>query len=306
MPRLMEPDPPLPEIITYAAALAVGLTRDQVRHRVRSGRWVRIGSGLFVHNSRMPAASDRFARRMRAHVDRANAAAARYPGAVIGFQSAVATHGLPLWTPLPERPSIIMPPGQAAGVRSIARLRHVWLAEHHVSRWAQVTTPARSWLDVARTCGLADALCVGDAGVREGIFTADDLETIADECAALIGMRKVQRALSHICRLRESPLESGSWAYFVENHVPLPSMQVTIRDDRSRFVARVDFLWDGVRVVGECDGLVKYRSPEDLMSEKRREDRLRALGYRVIRWGASDLAGPRLARQIRDVLGNRV
>ncbi|GAA2701689.1 type IV toxin-antitoxin system AbiEi family antitoxin domain-containing protein [Micromonospora olivasterospora] len=35
-------------MVTTAQALAAGLTRDQVRHLWRSGRWTRIARGCFV------------------------------------------------------------------------------------------------------------------------------------------------------------------------------------------------------------------------------------------------------------------
>lgn len=55
-----------------------------------------------------------------------------------------------------------------------------------------------------------------------------------------------------------------------------------------------DFWWPQFNRVGEFDGSVKYDDPiflagrtprEALRDEKRREDRIRALGPGVIRWG---------------------
>lgn len=60
--------------------------------------------------------------------------------------------------------------------------------------------------------------------------------------------------------------------------------QVTITDDG--FVARVDFLVTGTKVVLEFDGAVKYADADGrdaLIAEKWREDRLRQLGYIVVR-----------------------
>ena len=60
-------------------------------------------------------------------------------------------------------------------------------------------------------------------------------------------------------------------------------------------------------MVGEADGRLKYDTREVLYAEKRREDRLRALGLAVIRWGWSDLAGKeageRLRRRLLDAVG---
>ncbi|HKE50057.1 MAG TPA: hypothetical protein VKE25_00970, partial [Actinomycetes bacterium] len=87
----------------------------------------------------------------------------------------------------------------------------------------------------------------------------------------------------------ESPLESHSRAFFLAAGLPMPETQVEIRDDRGRFVARVDFLWREQRTVGEADGRLKYSSLEVLYREKQREDRIRELGFEVVRWDTTDL-----------------
>lgn len=111
-------------------------------------------------------------------------------------------------------------------------------------------------------------------------------------------------AVSEISPLRESPLESWSWARFLEWGLPRPRMQVRI-DDHGLLIGVVDFLWDDVHLIGECDGAMKYRQPGDLYREKRREDELRGLGFGVIRWGWSDAAeGARLRRRLERALSS--
>ena len=81
--------------------------------------------------------------------------------------------------------------------------------------------------------------------------------------------------------------------------------QVIICDDNDDFVAKVDFLVEG-RVVVEFDGLNKYAGAQGhgaLAAEKRREDRLRALGYAIVRLTWADLAKPdRVAAMLRRAL----
>lgn len=70
--------------------------------------------------------------------------------------------------------------------------------------------------------------------------------------------------------------------------------QVVICDEGGDFVAKVDFLLEG-KVVVEFDGFKKYGGADGaraLAAEKRREDRLRALGYRVVRLVWADLNRP--------------
>ena len=63
---------------------------------------------------------------------------------------------------------------------------------------------------------------------------------------------------------------------------------------------RVDLVVDGTKVVIEFDGLTKYASSADLVNEKRREDRIRALGYTVVRMTRADLRHPeRVVAEVR-------
>jgi len=87
---------------------------------------------------------------------------------------------------------------------------------------------------------------------------------------------------------------------FIGLGLPEPERQVEIRDSQGRLVGRVDFLFRAAAVIVEFDGAVKYAGAEGreaLVREKRREDALRVMGYRVVRLVWADLADPaRVAR----------
>jgi hypothetical protein len=90
--------------------------------------------------------------------------------------------------------------------------------------------------------------------------------------------------------------------------LPAPILQKEFRDGAG-LIGYVDFWWPEFELIGEFDGLGKYtrtemlagRSPaEVVIAEKVREDRLRALGPRVVRWGwESAISPPRLAEVLR-------
>lgn len=61
-------------------------------------------------------------------------------------------------------------------------------------------------------------------------------------------------------------------------------------------IGRVDFLWRQARLIAEADGRLKYANPDDLYAEKRHEDRLRAEGDDMIRFGWWDLDDELLPR----------
>jgi very-short-patch-repair endonuclease len=303
MPRLLGPDPALPVVFTLQQARAAGLTTNQVRYRVACGRWTRLSRDTYRRTDWLPDGLDRFAEARLDHVHRAVAAVRRNPGSTIGYASATATHGLPLISRLPEEVTLVVPPGAWTGTRHGIRFRQGVLVEGDVSGASvAVTSPERTWLDMARTAPLADSLALGDAGLRTGAL---DRQRLADRVEASRGSRGCRRAataLAHLDPARETPLESDSWAYFLQHRIPLPEMQVEFRSGSGRFIARVDFWWRRARLVGECDGRLKYRTPEDVYAEKRREDEIRAEGCGVLRWGAGDLRGPHLAVRLRRAL----
>jgi very-short-patch-repair endonuclease len=45
-----------------------------------------------------------------------------------------------------------------------------------------------------------------------------------------------------------------------------------------------DFLWEDLKLIGECDGAIKYNDASGYVLEKEREQVLRDLEYRFVRW----------------------
>jgi hypothetical protein len=306
MPRRADPDPILPILSFSRDAAEAGLTPDQVRQRVRSGSWSRIARGAYLPQGRVGLEPlDDFARLRVEHVYRAIAAADRNAGTVIAYESAALVHQVPVLV-VPDLVQLVVAPGHWTGRRSGMNIRRLSLDDGDVM-WlrAPVTTPARTWMDVSRRGSLADALVAGDGGLRRGIFTREELMATVVGAEGLAGWRRLSVALDLVDGVRETPLESGSFAYFVENGIPLPDCQVVIRRS-GRFMARVDFLWDdaerGVRVIGESDGVLKYGERGEAWREKVREDELRADGYGFVRWGMADLRSRHLADRLRDAL----
>ena len=230
----------------------------------------------------------------------AASAASALPGTVVALASAALVHGLPLLA-LPPRVELIAPAGSWTGIRRGVRLHGLELGSRDSmplpprdgpplvsDEGVRVTTPARSCVDLARVSSLAQALAVGDTALRAHRCGHADLMVAVEAVVGLRGCRRASRALALLSPLRESPLESVPYAAFAEWGIPLPEMQVTIHDEEG-FVGRVDFLWRDARVIGECDGAVKYESRGVLIAERHREQRLRELGYIVVRWTWDEL-----------------
>ena len=300
MPRRAEPDPALPLLALVGEARDAGLSIDQIRHRVRSGAWLRIARGAYVPGGEAEFdALDRHARARVEHLLQAVAAASRNPGSVICDASAATLHGMALLD-LPARVQLGVPPGRWSGTRSGIDFRTRDFAPDEVVRGrVPVASALRAWLDLTRHGTLADALAAGDSAVRQGLLDPRAAVERSAEWAGRRGCRRLARAADLLNGARESVLESASFAYFVEHRLPLPRCQVVIRSRDGLFLGRVDFLWEEARLVGECDGRIKYASVDDVYAEKRREDAIRAEEYQFVRWGMRDLRNPALAELLR-------
>jgi len=103
----------------------------------------------------------------------------------------------------------------------------------------------------------------------------------------LRGMSQVKRALSFADPVRESPIESLSYGHIVEAGLPLPTCQHEVRSPYGVYFP--DFFWEEHGVIGESDGRVKYVDSAAVMREKEREQVLRDLGFRIVRWSGKEI-----------------
>ena len=167
-----------------------------------------------------------------------------------------------------------------------------------------VVRPAAAVLQAAATTGLRAGLIAADAGINRGLISADELR-------GALHVTPLGRGRSHAEQLAlladgrsESPGESWARLLFHQLGMPPMELQAVLRDSNGTFVARVDFLDREHGLVIEFDGALKYAGggtgQAALVAEKRREDGIRRLGYRVLRLVWSDLLDPaRLLRLVR-------
>ena len=179
----------------------------------------------------------------------------------------------------------------------------------------RVTSLARTVVDVACTGSLRTAVVVVDAALsglklddgrwwRRPLATAE-LSAELESRESARGSHQAGWAIRFGDALSGSPGESVSRLTMFQIGCPPPVLQQVFRDDRGVFVARTDFWWPGVNLVGEFDGRGKYmrsdlatgRSPAQVVvDEKIREDALRALGHGVVRWVWEDAVSPQALR----------
>lgn len=188
-------------------------------------------------------------------------------------------------------------------VLAIARTLHPRSgAEVVVRSGVPVVTPARAVVHTVLTMGRDCAVVAGDAALHRGLVTYDELLTEGAALSPHQGRGRAFEAVSAMDGKCESVGESRTRLALVDLGFR-PESQVVITDSSGVFIARVDFVVEGVVI--EFDGRIKYaraRDPEDGVAdagqvvwlEKRREDAIRHRGHPVERVIWSELSGPGL------------
>ncbi|MFZ2526089.1 MAG: hypothetical protein WAX14_00310, partial [Rhodococcus sp. (in: high G+C Gram-positive bacteria)] len=111
-----------------------------------------------------------------------------------------------------------------------------------------------------------------------------------DGAALRSGVAAARRVVGLLDGRSESPGESLGRLRLRSAGIPDPSLQRELFTPDGVFVARVDFFWEELGIVGEFDGMGKYgagdptSTAETVRREKLREDAIRDLGFEVVRW----------------------
>lgn len=157
-----------------------------------------------------------------------------------------------------------------------------------------MTAGPRSVVETIRTTPYPVAVSVVDQALRHGKAGVEQLNEVLGLFAGRQGIAMAARAVRFGDGRAESVGESRLRVLLADLGLPAPIPQAEIRDAGGCLIARVDFLVDCWRLVIEFDGAVKYGEGDSaaLVAEKVREDRLRDLGYEVVRVTWSDLAQP--------------
>lgn len=275
-------------VFPFARARSAGLTAADLRRMVRSGQCHRLHHGWF--STRVPDDdTDRHLLRVAALVE-------EYAGhAVASHDSGLLRLGLPTFRADLSRVHLtLMDPTAKRHRKSDLVVHSAPAAPWRIGTPARTVHPALAMAQV----GLRDprALLVpADAAVRRGVVTHEELDRAVTTFRGRSGVGRARAALPHIERRHESPGETVT-AYVLRllGHSMKPQFRVP---GTERFTARqegyrTDFRIEGTRVLVEFDGKQKYDRQRDLWDEKRREDRIRSLGWEVVRLTWADLRDP--------------
>jgi hypothetical protein len=267
----------------------MGLTRARLRSLVRSGGLVRVWSAVYATRAAVQW-SEKNPR--RGHALQAIAACAAVGrDSVASHQTAALIHGLDLYPDPPDLITLTRPPARRSG-RSKADgifLHAAQLPEDDVTTTlgAQVTTVARTVVDIARTSSFMSAVVTADSALRAALnpeadcyVSREGLLAVCKACARWPGVQNARRAAEFADPRAESVLESCARVVFHEHELPPPELQVAITGPDFRYYA--DFYWSEYRVIAEPDGKIKYSTPDRAIRQLKRDQQLRDNGDKVV------------------------
>ncbi|WP_170070147.1 type IV toxin-antitoxin system AbiEi family antitoxin domain-containing protein [Knoellia remsis] len=305
-------------VFAAGQARTYGLTTRDLTRLVGSGDAVRVRQGAYVLTE-VWGEADAMARLIL----RTRAVMIGRPGAIAAGPSAVALHGLELWGVSMDKVTLHGDVNRVRTHTGLTLLPHLRLPEaqppsDHVPTEAVLDERAGvvTSVDGVRAVSVAYAvvqLCVSsghvvglvtlDAALHRKVTTLDEVNSAVASGLVPATPRQawhLQQLVKRADPKCESPGETRT-RLLLQDLGYAPRSQVALSDVNG-FVARVDFFVDN-KIVVEFDGSVKYEGAEGraaLVAEKRREDRLRAMGLIVVRLVWSDLENPeRVAEKMR-------
>lgn len=290
MPLVRAPSP----AFTIAEAAACGLSQSTLRSQAWSTpfRGMRVVPG--GHDDRQ-----RLAALLRALPD----------GAFCCGATAAALHGLPLpWSIAADALSVPVIGVSRAHVR-IRRHgvigRRLDVSEHDIVSLDGIrcSSPLRTWAELAESLSVAPMTALTDRLLarRQPMCSREELERMHRRFLGGRGSKVRRLALDLAIDRAESPKESELRVLLVMAGLPVPECNVEIFDGR-RFVARVDMLYRGARLIIEYDGDY-HRDPRQWSRDQSRRAELESLGYRVTVVTARDFDAPEaLLARIRRLL----
>jgi very-short-patch-repair endonuclease len=166
-----------------------------------------------------------------------------------------------------------------------------------------VTTPERTWRDLAGVIQPAALLAVTDQVLGRGVSRAE-LERQLRRRPTGRGSARARAVLPVADPRAESPMESVLRWILHEAGLPAPDLQYVVRDGAGGFLARADLAWPDRKVLVEFDGDV-HRERDVFVDDLRRQNRLVAAGWTVLRFTSADVLGRahEVVVQIRRALG---
>jgi G:T-mismatch repair DNA endonuclease (very short patch repair protein) len=273
---------------TWAVRAGV-LTPDQLR----SGAWRRLRRDVYA-DAALPVD----------HVLQARGVSlVAPPEAAFGGLTAVALWGGHDFAAPDDAVEVVVPPGVRwqPGPGVAVRTRTLDGDVVHDPPRLRRTGRARTAVDLIRRGDVDDGVVLLDRLVTAGIVRLDDVRDAVADLRRGRGSRLAREIVGLADGLAASPPETRLRLVMLRAGLPTPVAQFRVFDDDG-LIARVDFAYPELRIAIEYDGAWHAESGQ-FARDRRRLNRLRAAGWRVVFVTAADMYDPEaLVRQIARAL----
>lgn len=177
----------------------------------------------------------------------------------------------------------------------------------------RLTSPARTWLDLAPMLDLNDLVAAGDSIVvshgddfpvpRKPLATVADLRHMVGHHPGMRGVKTARLALDLLRVGADSAPESLMRLALVQAGLPEPTLNIVLRNGLGHPVVWPDAAYPEYRIALQYDG-VHHSDPDQYRRDIKRQGLTEGLGWREIRVQKSDLEGDRpfVVEKVRAVL----
>lgn len=301
---------PLPEELaqrsfTSSDAIAAGVPRS----RLRANDLANVSRGIFVPIGLSLVGSAALAAYSQTH-----------PQAVLSHLSAARLWGIPLppWAENDWRIHLAKPPSSGKPRRGNVVGHRLALREEEITELDGVTltSPERTWLDLASLLAVPDLVVAGDYLVcahgqlhpcpRSAICSGTDLVRVMARHHGMRGMKTARMAYELVRVGADSPPETKLRLALVDAGIPEPELNAILLDTEGRPSVWPDGAYRKYRLSLQYDG-DHHGGAEQYQRDIRRLERTRYLGWEEIRFSKADLEGdrPPAVEKVRQALWAR-
>jgi hypothetical protein len=268
-------------VFTSGQAQREGWTPRQIRRRLAAGRWSYVAGWALARTDLCGKPWTAF--------QLAIAAWLTIPTVVSSHWTAALLHGFPVESPETKCAHVTSGARIAPG-RSIV-VHNLRLADHEIARYAanvRITSKERTALDLLSIMPLSAALDLWAWVSSRKILDPAGLEAAISRRRRWRGRPQLQQILQLVGSGAVSGAEFLLHQLLREAGIEGWTAGVTIADAEG-VIAVVDVRFDGTRVVIEIDGFRAHSSKASFINDRRRQNRLIAADYRVLRYTWDDL-----------------
>lgn len=309
---------PQDALLSAAQAMRCGFSREDVRRLCRRGEWLRLYRSVYL------TVADALPELTRRQMIRA--ALLKYPEGIAVRESAAELLGL--WG-LPPREGadihLALPAGTVLAAAERAHrsalggptartpatvgpdLPAIHLHQYQVDpshvitrQGMRLSAPVRTLADCFLHLPRLHAISVGDSIVNHGLLEQAAVADAQQLCAGRPGVEMCRPWFDLVDGRAESPLETRGRIACADEGVPPDTLQYPVHDRYGVLIARGDLGWfrkgkcrePQSILLGEGDGAGPHSTPQALLYDRQRQNRILALGYGLIRYTWADAARP--------------